>query len=226
MYKRQALWEGGSPHIIDPETLETLGTKTWSSQTAGLPFSAHARHDEAGNLWSVGYSAEPAFLIIQKVSAAGELTALQAIPQDVMAMVHDFVLTPSKLIVLLPPFLADQDGERGFLNRFTWHGSQATRVLVFDRADLNLVREFELPALWLFHFGNAYETAAGTLVCDFAKHEDVSFMTHDSYAVMDGSWHGHVSAGMTYSQLELNLITGQAELQSCLLYTSPSPRDA
>ena len=208
-----ALWEGGSPHLIDPETLETQGTKTWSPQTAGLPFSAHPRHDTEGNLWSVGYSADPAVLIIQKISPGGELAGFQVIPQDATAMVHDFALTPSKLIVVLPPFLADQDAGQGFLSRFTWHGSRTTRVLVFDRADLGLVQEFELPAFWLFHFGNAYETAAGTLVCDFIKHEDVGFMTHDGYAVMDGSWHGHATTGMTYAQLDLNLMSGKAQIQ-------------
>ena len=38
-----ALWEGGSAHRIDPDTLITQGIKTWSPETAGLPFGAHPK---------------------------------------------------------------------------------------------------------------------------------------------------------------------------------------
>ena len=45
-----ALWEGGSPYVFDPVTLETGGKHRWSPETAGLPFSAHPRIDADGSL--------------------------------------------------------------------------------------------------------------------------------------------------------------------------------
>ena len=36
-----AMWEGGSAHSLDPDTLETRGIVTWTPELKGMPFSAH-----------------------------------------------------------------------------------------------------------------------------------------------------------------------------------------
>ena len=43
-----ALWEGGLPYRLDPRSLDTLGTKTWSDELRGAPFTAHPKVETDG----------------------------------------------------------------------------------------------------------------------------------------------------------------------------------
>ena len=49
-----ALWEGGSPVRMDPETLETRGFTTFRRDLAQMPFSAHPRVVPDGSVWNFG----------------------------------------------------------------------------------------------------------------------------------------------------------------------------
>ena len=208
-----ALWEAGSPYILDPDTLETKGKKVWSEEIESLPFSAHTRHDHDGSLWSIGYSAIPGGLVLYHISADGELINFGFMPMEVGGMMHDFVLTDTKLVVMIPPYLADKLEGEHFLDRYSWYGDQPVKALVFDKSDLSLIREIELDPFWVFHFGNAYDASSDEIVCDFAMHDDVTFMEDDAFAFMDGSWDGHVSTGLTYAKVRMNIRTGQSILE-------------
>ena len=68
-----ALWEGGSPWRIDPQTLDTLGRKVWSPETDGVAFSAHPKVDVDGTVWSFGYLAGSGKLVLYKLDPTGAL---------------------------------------------------------------------------------------------------------------------------------------------------------
>ena len=171
-----ALWEGGSAHVIDPETLETEGRKVWSDETNGLPFGAHPRVDRDGSLWNIGYSVEPNALILYHISAGGALQQVHVIPLAETPMIHDFMITATKIVIVAPPYSASNlDGDT-FLDLFEWKGRQPTRVLVIDKGDLTNITEMELDPFFVFHFGNAYDISPTEIGFDFALYEDHSFM--------------------------------------------------
>ena len=207
-----ALWEGGSPHVIDPETLDTKGLKSWSNETTGLPFGAHPRMDQDGSLWNIGYSINPAALILYHISADGELLQTHIIPQSATPMVHDFMITASKIIVVLPPYNASNPDGDTFIDHFEWRGNDPTEVLIIDKNDLANVTIVEMETFWVYHFGNAYDLSPSEIGFDFALHDNPGFMTKDAFAAMDGSWDGSASASPRYAQAKIDLKTKTIQL--------------
>lgn len=204
-----ALWEGGSPHLIDPETLETHGVKSWSDQTKGLPFGAHPRRDRDGSLWNVGYSVVPAALVLYHISASGALLKTHVLPQQSTPMIHDFLLTDSKIVVVASPYAAAGLGEGAFIDAFRWDGDGATRIMVIDKNDLRDVSFVDTDPFWVYHFGNAHDVSATEIAFDFAQHDNPSFMTDSAFAAMDGSWDGGVASNSRYVQVRLEWSTGR-----------------
>lgn len=200
-----ALWEGGSAHVIDPDTLKTEGRKDWSPETTGLPFGAHPRVDQDGSMWNIGYSTDPAALILYHISAEGQLLQTHILPQTATPMIHDFMITASKIVIVAPPYAASNMESETFADRFEWKSAQPTQILVIDKNDLSDVSVIEIDPFWVFHFGNAYDISPTEIGFDFALHDNPSFNSKDAFAVMDGSWDGAASAASRYVQAKIDL---------------------
>lgn len=160
-----ALWEAGSAYRIDPETLETKGQETWSGQLRGVPFSAHPHFDEHGELWNIGsvpFAGRP-LLVLYHVGADGKLRKSRMHQLDFAGYMHDFVLTPRYLIALNSSAVFGEGSS--FVDSMGWQGDRASQLLVFDRNDFSLRATIEVPATFVFHFGNAWEEAGGEEVC-------------------------------------------------------------
>ena len=208
-----ALWEGGSAHIVDPEDLTTTGRKIWSEDTNGLPFGAHPRKDRDGTLWNLGYSVNPAALVLYRISATGELRNTHILPQLAVPMVHDFMITESKIIIVAPPFSSSGPNNQAFVDLFEWKDSESVRIFVLDKDDPTQIVTLETDPFWVFHFGNAYDISPTEIGFDFAQHDHPGFMTHDAYAAMDGSWDGSASAASRYVQATLDLREKRVRLE-------------
>jgi len=153
-----ALWEGGSATVMDPDTLQTQGFKTWRADYTGVAFSAHPRVEPDGTLWNFGVTSSRGLLSVYRIARDG--TLLQALTQAVphIAMVHDFAVTERHLVFLLPPLVWDAGHPAGnFLDRHVWKPELGLRVLVLPKAALDQPLWFELPAGFVFHLGNACE---------------------------------------------------------------------
>lgn len=171
-----ALWEAGSAYRIDPETLETLGQRHWSPELAGVPFSAHPRFDEQGHMWNIGsvpFVGRPA-LMLYHISPSGQLLNSRLHRLDFPGYMHDFILTP-RYVLALNSSAVFREGEN-FVDRMHWEGSRPSQLLVFDRNDLSLVQTIEVPATFVFHFGNAWEDA-GRIVFTACAHPDSRIVT-------------------------------------------------
>jgi len=191
--KLYALWEAGSPWEIDLDTLETVGIHKFADAagktglTAGLPFSAHPRIEPDGTLWNFGYLSTVGKLVFWHIDSSGVVKNVGAIDCDPMTMPHDFVVTAKHLVMLLPPFnFTAMSQTSTFLDAHQWQPEQATRVLVVDKNDFSQYRFLELPAQWVFHYGNAWEDEAGVIRFDAARASDPLTMTDSFHAVMKG----------------------------------------
>ncbi len=187
-----ALWEAGSPWAMDPETLETTGMHSFESDeldataTSGLPFSAHPRVEPDGSLWNFGYVSGARRLVFWHVDARGKLHNVGMVPCDPISMPHDFVVTKRHLVLLIPPFHFEPEGASSFLDAHRWHPDQPTRVLLVDKDNISRHRWLELPAQWVFHFGNGWEDEAGVIRFDGARAPDPLAMTDNFRAIMEG----------------------------------------
>ena len=156
-----ALWEGGSATEVDPESLATLGIKTWREDVKAMPFSAHPKVDPAGGMWNFGALPGANRLALYQIDAAGALlrTGVLDVPQ--LAMVHDFAVSAKHLVFVVPPYDFSADSALSFAERHSWAGSgpsaRPTRVIVVAKDTLALRHIFELPPQMVFHLGNAWD---------------------------------------------------------------------
>ena len=182
-----ALWEAGSPYLMNEANLDTRGVYTFSDDTAGAPFSAHPRVEPDGTLWNFGYLSSANLLVLWHIDRNGKLQKMGKIDAAPITMVHDFVVTQRHIVLLIAPFhFTDSDSE-SFLQAHQWNPQDPTRVLVVDKDDFSSYQWFELPAQWVFHFGNAWEDKAGVIRFDAPRYDDPSVMTVNFRVIMRGN---------------------------------------
>lgn len=177
-----ALWEGGLPHELDPETLGTRSRFDFGGRLRNdfsrfegwlspeLPFSAHPKVDpKTGELWNFGtLLGRRNRLLVYRVGSDGALLERRVVPMGRLSFVHDFALTERHAVFFLAP--VSFDVLRTLSGLSTPAGSireepgAPTQVLVVPRAG-GEARRFEVEHCFVFHFANAYEKD-GTIVVD------------------------------------------------------------
>ncbi len=182
-----AMWEGGSAHALDVDTLETRGPITWRDDLAQLPFSAHPKLDSQGHLWNIGGAGK--HLVAWHIDPAGQLGRVQVTDSPFpFGMTHDMAVTERWLVVPLPPLKLDftapvaGDGPR----RFAMSPGEPLRVLLLDKNDVSKRHLFELPPQMVFHVGNAHEERDGTVVLSYVGSPDAWFIDRGAVAMMAG----------------------------------------
>ena len=180
-----ALWEAGSPIAVDPADLSTLGVKTLRPDLAHMPFLAHPRVEPDGEIWSLGVMGDKA--LVWRLSPGGALISAEMIDLPCASYVHDFTATERHLILVLQPLLQEKAG-LPYIDGFVWKASQPTRILVLDKADLGSRKIYELPAMFAFHFGDAWSDPDGTLHFDACVSDDPSFALRNARQVLNGEW--------------------------------------
>ena len=202
-----ALWEGGSALEFDPETLEAGDFVAWRPDLAGAPFSAHPKVEADGTCWNIGCVTFPRpMLLFYRIDPEGRLAAFNALPEEPVGMVHDYVATQRHLVLVVPPFVVEPErfaaGPISFLDAHVWRPELGTRVIVVEKETLTPVRRYGLPPGFHFHHGNGWEEADGTIHLDLCQAADPMFAIHDLRAVMQGDW-GFPSAQPRYSRMVL-----------------------
>ena len=202
-----ALWEGGSALAVDPETLAAEEFVSWRADLAGAPFSAHPKVEADGTCWNIGCATAPRpMLLLYRIAPDGRLAAFNALPEDPLGMVHDYVVTARHLVLVLSPLVVERErfaaGPVSFLDAHVWRPELGTRAIVVDKETLAPVRRHDLPPGFHFHHGNGWEEADGTIHLDLCRAADPMFAIHDLSAVMQGDW-GFPSAQPRYSRMVL-----------------------
>ncbi|MEM1230543.1 MAG: carotenoid oxygenase family protein [Pseudomonadota bacterium] len=205
-----ALWEAGSAVEMNPDDLSTIGLRRFSEATEGVPFAAHPRLDRDGSLWNFGYLSSAGALVLWHLDRAGKVADTSVLRLGAMSMPHDMVLTERYLVLLIPPYLYDtalaDQGAQTFLEMHRWQPEEATRALVIDKNDLSNFQTIELPAQWVFHFGNGYDDGKDRLRFHGMRAPEPSILTGEFRAVMRGD-HG-ASAPATLYEYTLDLKRG------------------
>ena len=176
--KLLALWEGGNPHALDLQTLETRGTDDLGQLEQGAPFSAHPKIDpKTGEIFNFGVA--PGLnttLRVYKSDHTGKIIQQNSIPLDGLPLVHDFVMAGQYLVFFVPPvrvnLLPVGVGLSNYSDAMEWQPSKATQVIIFDRETLSLVSRSEAESWFQWHFSNGYVDNDGSVVIDFVRYSD------------------------------------------------------
>lgn len=176
--KLLALWEGGLPHALDLETLETYGLENLEGLDHKRSYSAHPKRDsQTGEIFNFGVSyGKNATLNLYRSDRNGKLikknqAALQGLP-----MIHDFVLAGDYLIFCVPPLRMNPFpillNLQSYSDSLAWKPQEGTEILVFDRHNLELVSRNIAEPWFQWHFGNGYSDRDGNLVFDLIRYPD------------------------------------------------------
>ncbi len=203
-----ALWEGGSPVMIDPETLETKGFKTYRRDLKQMPFLAHPRIEPDGTVWNLGGNGESTF--VWKLNPDGSLAKAEMIALDRKSYFHDFTATARHLIIVLQPWV-QEEFKFPLSTGMVWRPELGTRVLVIDKGDFSKRRTFELPAFSFFHLADGWEEKDGTIHFDGCLEANPTFGQSAASALLRGE---HITApSPTLTQIVLRP-DGKAEMQT------------
>src|SRR5207253_1414595 len=71
-----ALWEAGSPTMVDARDLSTAGVKTLRPNLAHPPFLAHPRAETGGEIWNLGVTGDKA--LVWRLSSTGAVISADA----------------------------------------------------------------------------------------------------------------------------------------------------
>ena len=203
-----ALWEGGSAYRVAPDSLETLGPKTWGEGLAHMPFSAHPLPERDGSYWNFGfapYAGGTGTLVIYRFRPGAGMEAVTPLPLPFPGYLHDFAQTDRHLLFLVPPYRYDPAAGRTFVDRFRWEPQTGSRLLVIDKGELTRRQVFELPAGFVFHFGHAALKG---------KELRLQLCWYDSPALMASGMTSLVAHGQTASPTHARASTVVADLGS------------
>ncbi len=178
-----ALWEPGSPTIMDPVTLETRGFKTLRPDLKGMPFLAHPRIQLDGTIWNLGLAGKQA--VVWKLAPDGALLKAEVIGLPRASYMHDFTATARHLVILLQPWVQDHFAVPVTAS-MRWKPEIGTQVLVLDKDDLTKRRIFDLPPFFFFHLGDAWEEADGTVRFDACVEDGVSGTATNGLSILRG----------------------------------------
>ncbi|HBB35897.1 MAG TPA: hypothetical protein DDZ80_01560 [Cyanobacteria bacterium UBA8803] len=176
--KLLALWEGGHPHVLNLQTLETRGTDNLTQLGEGEPFSAHPKCDpKTGEIFNFGISSGlNSKLNLYKSKSTGQIVQKAAFQLKGLPLVHDFVLAGQYLVFFVPPvqvnLLPPAVGLSSFSDAMQWRPELGTQILIFDRDTLSLVARSETEPWYQWHFANGYLDADGSIVIDFVRYKD------------------------------------------------------
>lgn len=152
-----ALWEAGSPYRIDPNSLATLGVKSFGDKFKQLPFSAHPLPDGQGGMWNFGswYIGGDNSLLMYQVSKEDEISRIEVITLPQASYMHGFAQSRNKLIFYVSSCVYEEG--QTYIDAFKWRPELGAKLLIIDKANFKLQQWVDLPAGFAFHFGQAVE---------------------------------------------------------------------
>ena len=207
-----ALWEGGNPHALDLETLETQGTDQLGQLGKGAPYSAHPKVDpKTGEIFNFGVAlGVTPTLKVYKSDRTGRIIQQGSVPLDGLPVLHDFALAGQYLVFFVSPvrvnLLTAGIGLKSFSDAMEWQPAKETQIIVFDRETLSLVSRGETEPWYQWHFSNGFVDTDGSVVVDFVRYAD--FQTNQ-YLKEVATGQTHTPAKGTLYSARLNPQTGK-----------------
>jgi all-trans-8'-apo-beta-carotenal 15,15'-oxygenase len=180
-----ALWEGGRPWELDPDTLETIGEYDFDGELrGGYAYSAHPTWDPAtGELFNFGIQyGRRTKLRNYRIDRDGRLHHLQSVDLPFPTINHDCALTRRYMVFVIDPVVLSLPrfllGFDSIDRAVRFDGKRATQVILVPR-DGGRPRVAECEAFFHYHINNAYEEG-DDVVLDLVRSPDYDNV-HESF---------------------------------------------
>jgi len=166
-----AMTEGDRQHVIDADTLTSLGTVGYEDDGfSGTVMSAHPHFDfERGRVVNVAtqFGTAGVVSIYEHAPHARRRQLVASWATKHVPYVHTFGLTPTHALLVAHPFTVSPLrmlwSSKGYIDHFEWQPEQGTRIIVLDRAT-GRAREHVTDPFFVFHTVNAFEREDATVL--------------------------------------------------------------
>ena len=172
-----AMYEGGRPWQLDPDTLDTIGEYDYDGQLkSSYTYSAHPTWDPATReLYNFGIQYGPRTkLRTYRVDTSGKLHHLHAINLPFATLNHDCALTPRYMVFVIDPLVLRVPrfllGFASVDKALRFDRSKATQVILAPR-DGGKPRIAECEPFFHYHINNAFDDGAD-VVLDLVRYPD------------------------------------------------------
>jgi len=207
-----ALWEGGNPHALDPDTLETRGKHNFDGELRWLgAFSAHPKVDPAtGDLFNFGLEVFPRpRLRCYRVDPRGRMHHLRDVHIPEPVFNHDVALTERHMVFVIDPItVAYRDlpavalGLTSFDRALRFKEQRGTTIVLVPRYG-GKARLLQTKALMHFHVNNAYEDGDDTVVDLVCWEQDWDELNEGLRGFRDPAAHGGLDFGGYLTRLRI-----------------------
>lgn len=171
--KLLALWEGGRPTQLDPDTLRTKGEYDFDGELKWLgAFSAHPKWDwDTGEMFNFGLAMMPVpKLICYRVDRTGKMKRLGSVRLPRPMFNHDVGLTDRYMVFVIPPlvfplkkFVGAALGLCNYIDAITYEASLGTMIALVPR-DGGETRVIYTSPLMHLHLCNSYDDGDDVVV--------------------------------------------------------------
>ncbi|ORB52708.1 dioxygenase [Mycobacteroides saopaulense] len=191
-----ALWEGGPPHRLDPDTLETLGTHDFDGRLGYVgAFSAHPKWDPVtGEMFNFGVDVFPTpRLRCYRVGTDGKLSQINSVTLWDMGWNHDFALTEKYLVFVLDPIRPNIGqllrGKR-FDESLEYQLTNGSTKFILVPRDGSKPLVFEHDPQLHIHVTNAFQDGPDAVV-EFVRYESLNFLRRSLTAALKPAPHSN-----------------------------------
>lgn len=202
-----SLWEGGLPHALDLDSLETRGIDNLGELSPNCTYSAHPKRDPiTGEIFNFGLVAGAnSVLNLYRCDRNGKVIKQAALDLNGIPLIHDSVLAGPYWIFAVPPVrlnaLPAVLGLRSFSDALMWQPRRGTQIFVIDRDSLELVSLEQTDPWFQWHFGRGTHNLDGTVSIDLVRYPDFSTNQHLK-EVASGQVHTSINNGLWQLQLK------------------------
>ncbi|MCS7226102.1 MAG: carotenoid oxygenase family protein [Gloeomargarita sp. SKYB31] len=207
-----ALWEGGAPHQLDRQSLQTWGLDLLGSLTPTTPYSAHPKRDPVtGEIYNFGVSLGwNGTLHLYRSAADGRIQKRSEVSLQGFPLIHDFVLAGPYLVFFIPPVRLNMLplvlNQKSYSEALEWRPDLGTQILIIDRENFQVVRRAEAPAWFQWHFANGCVADERCIRVQFVRYSD--FATNE-YLREISTGNPITKAPSHLWEVELDVATGQ-----------------
>lgn len=211
-----ALWEGGAPHQLDRQSLQTWGLDTLGNLTATTPYSAHPKRDpQTGEIYNFGVSlGRQGTLHLYRSAPDGRIKKRVDLALEGLPLIHDFVMAGPYLVFLIPPVRLNVLplilNLKSYSEALEWRPDLGTQILIINRETFEVISRGTAPAWFQWHFANGCLVGEELICLQLVRYAD--FATNEYLREVSTGQPLTAAPGYLW-ELELHPLTGQFHRQ-------------